>query len=294
MLTEKWIIQNRISDILRQQVFIPNGTVSKDYLTKIDFTKQGWEDIVYTEFDGLEAIGLEYNNESETIQGSPIQAGDYNVIFKFRVKGESDISILNEKNIKILINPDPKSLWKDLQSDQSDQYWKEDNAATSYQFEGKMLVVSSKRGRSHANIGSFRDDDFSFKSFPQTNWNLVSVADGAGSSKYSREASKIACNSIISCVEELIAAEVFKNFDEQVQNYQIQSDDETLRNNLNRSIYELLSKIAYQAHKDIIDTATQTENLPKDFYTTLSFVLFKNLILDMFSYPLELATAQLR
>jgi hypothetical protein len=58
MLKEKWIIQNRISDILQQQVFVPNGTVSKDYLTKIDFSKQGWEDIVYTEFEGLETIGL--------------------------------------------------------------------------------------------------------------------------------------------------------------------------------------------------------------------------------------------
>lgn len=275
MLKEKWIIQNRISDILQQQVFVPNGTVSKDYLTKIDFSKQGWEDIVYTEFEGLETIGLEYNNEFETIQGCPNQSGDFTVLFKFRVKGEPDDSVLNEKKIKIIINPDPKSLWKNIPSDSTALYWKKDQEELCTSLGDKTLVVASKRGRSHANVGSFRDDDFSFHSFDAIGWNIVAVADGAGSSKYSREASKIACSSIIDHVEEISQSTFFDNFDQQVQNYQIQSDDESLRNNLNRAIYELLSKVAFHAHKKILDTATQSEASAKDFYTTLSFVLFK-------------------
>ena len=35
------------------------------------------------------------------------------------------------KEVKLLVNPDPKSLWKNLDSNREDPYWKEDNASSS-------------------------------------------------------------------------------------------------------------------------------------------------------------------
>ncbi|MBK9225311.1 MAG: protein phosphatase 2C domain-containing protein [Flavobacterium sp.] len=64
------------------------------------------------------------------------------------------------------------------------------------------MVVASKRGRSHANVGSFRDDDFAFKDFENTGWSVICAADGAGSAKLSREGSKIAVTELLNFFSE--------------------------------------------------------------------------------------------
>jgi hypothetical protein len=56
---------------------------------------------------------------------------------------------------------DPKSLWKNIESDKS-TFWK-DNVAVQVISWTKKIVVASKRGRSHMNVGSFRDDVFCFQ-----------------------------------------------------------------------------------------------------------------------------------
>ncbi len=128
------------------------------------------------------------------------------------VKNEN--SILNEKIINIIINPDPKSLWKNIESDRSDPYWKEDDVMTSSDFLDKKIVVASKRGRSHANVGSFRDDDFAFKKINETGWSAICVADGAGGYPLTRQGSKLACDSIIKYFEENFNEEYLSEFDE--------------------------------------------------------------------------------
>lgn len=42
------------------------------------------------------------------------------------------------------------------------------------------------------NVGSFRDDDFAIHLIEDSPWSVITVADGAGSAKYSREGSRIA------------------------------------------------------------------------------------------------------
>ena len=62
--------------------------------------------------------------------------------------------------------------------------------------EGLKIFGASQRGRSHAHVGSPRDDDFSILRTDNEGWNILIVADGAGSAKFSREGSKVACESI--------------------------------------------------------------------------------------------------
>jgi hypothetical protein len=67
----------------------------------------------------------------------------------------------------------------------------EDNVAISCDFLDKNIVIASKRGRNHANVEFFRDDDFLLSKF-QRNWlSILSVSDGAGSANLSRQGSKL-------------------------------------------------------------------------------------------------------
>ena len=148
-----WKLKTRIDDILSQAVSLPNGTVNKKYETKLDFIKLGWNDVIYSEVKDLEDLGLEFSNTEELIFGTPVLSGDLKIKLFFRIEGEAEDSKLNEKTITIIINPDPKSLWKDQESDRTDPFWKEDNVSTSSDFLDKKIVIASKRGRSHANVG---------------------------------------------------------------------------------------------------------------------------------------------
>jgi serine/threonine protein phosphatase PrpC len=226
IMMEKWALKNRIRDIIEKQLIIPNATVGKPYQAILGFDKAGLNDLVYTEFEGLEENGLVYSKESEIITGNPTRSGDVKVKMKFRISGEDDNSELHEKTISLVINADPKSLWKNVPSDEGKDdewkeknYWKPDNTSVFQPLGDKHIVVASKRGRSHANVGSFRDDDFAFKDFEHTGWSIVCVADGAGSAKLSRQGSKIACDGIVEFFGETLNDEVLKEIDGIVKKY---------------------------------------------------------------------------
>src|SRR5688572_17380669 len=275
MLTEKWRLKNRIADIQQQPVSIPNGTVGKAYQAKIDFVNLKWNDIIFSELEGLDQVGLIYDNENETISGIPTQSGDVKIILRFRVDGEPEDSTLNEKIIPLIINPDPKSLWKTKDSDRDDPYWKEDNVEEFAKLGDRHIVVASKRGRSHANVGSFRDDDYAFKHYEQNGWSLVVVADGAGSAKFSRKGSEIACKAVVDYFDTNLTPEFIREFDEVLMKHHNDKTDTETGRKLSVLIYETLSKAAYYPHQKLVEFAKETETNLKDFYSTLIFTLFR-------------------
>ena len=202
LIMSKFDINNKVFEISNKQITFPNATESIPYSARLDSVKNGLEDIVYLEMEGLDAFGLVFNSETYTIEGTPIIDGDVKFIMKYRLKNEAEDSKLNEKLLSFYINKDPKKLWGNIESDKTDPFWKEDNVSVSDKLgPEKNIVVSSKRGRSHANVGSFRDDDFSFKYNEATGWSAIAVADGAGSYKYSRQGSKIACDEIVQFIQ---------------------------------------------------------------------------------------------
>ena len=274
MIMANWTLKTRIDDIILQSVSLPNGTVNKKYESKIDFIKLGWNDIIYSEIKDLEDSGLEFNNEEELLFGNPIISGDLKIKLLFRIEGEAEDSILNEKTITIIINPDPKSLWKDIESDKTDPYWKEDNVAVSSNFLDKNIVVASKRGRSHANVGSFRDDDFAFKKINETGWSFLAVSDGAGSASLSRQGSKMSCDLVLSYFEENFTGEYLKEFDENLFNHHNKTDEDSSKK-ISHFVYDNLSKAAWFVHKELEKFAIKLERPLKDLHATLIFALVK-------------------
>ncbi|WP_291151764.1 PP2C family serine/threonine-protein phosphatase [Flavobacterium sp. UBA7680] len=301
IIMNKWVLSNRITDIIQHPVQIPNGTVGKPYESKFDFIQLGWNDVILSEFEGLEEYGLQYDNESELIYGTPTQNGEFKIKLKFKVTGEAEDSVLNEKLINLIINADPKSLWKNLESDKNDPFWKADNVQEFNSIGDKHIVVSSKRGRSHANVGSFRDDDYAFNHFENTGWSVVAVSDGAGSAKASRKGSEIACQEVIHYFQNNLTKEVTNSFDELLKDFNKESNEvtdslatvpsknseianesaeveevvETTKNKIGKFIYNNLGGCAKSVYNKLEEFANKNELNIKELHSTLIFTLFK-------------------
>lgn len=262
--------EDRITDIIQQPVRVLNATVGKPYETKFDFDKFNWNDITAFEFSGLEESGLKYDEKTKQISGTPTQSGDRKIAFKFKIEGQPDDTLFNEKILTLIINPDPRRLWKNLESNKDDPYWKEDNVTLFSRIGNRHILASSKRGRSHANVGSFREDDFAFKEL-DSGWNIVVVADGAGSAKFSRKGSAIASSGVINYFMEQSS---MKEFDALLERYN-NSEDEEAQKNLNLFVYNILGKAVFQIHKQLEEFAAKEGVSLKDLSSTLVFTLFK-------------------
>ena len=272
-LMVKWKLQDRIAEIIQKPVRILNATVGKSYEAKFDFDKFGWKDITAYEFAGLEEAGLSYDEKTKQITGVPTKSGDIKFTFKFKVDGQPDDVPFNEKVITLIINPDPKSLWKNLPSDRNDPHWKEDDVTVFAPLGDRHILVSSKRGRSHANVGSFREDDFAFSDL-DNGWRIVVVGDGAGSAKISRKGSTIACNGIVDYFRDKSSIESMIEFDEMLEQHHSGSAEDSQKK-LTRFVYNNLGKAAFQVHKKLEEFAKKEGLQLKDLSTTLIFTLFK-------------------
>lgn len=273
MLMDGWKLEEKIRQMVQQPVRIPNGTVGKTYLTTLDFNQLGWNGIAQSAFLGLEELGLTYDAEKGQISGTPTQSGDLKIVFQFKLQGEADDASMHEKPLTLIINPDPKSLWKSIDSDKADPYWKEDNVTRFAPLGNRHIVVASKRGRSHANVGSFREDDFAFAPL-ENGWQIVVVSDGAGSAKLSRKGSAIACNSVIDFFSKNDTATELEQLETLAQQ---QGQQEETDKALNKAVYNCLGKAAFATHKALEAFAAENGATLKDLSATLIFTLWKKL-----------------
>ena len=163
---------------------------------------------------------------------------------------------------------------KDLTAIDNDPYWKEDNVTVFAPLNDKHILVSSKRGRSHANVGSFREDDFAFRDL-DNGWSIVVVADGAGSAKLSRKGSAIACKGIVNYfMEEAFLVKASTNSMNWYNEHKAMHDENTQKK-VNHFVYNNLGKAAFKVHKELEEFASKAGVGLKDLSTTLIFTLFK-------------------
>lgn len=272
-MINKWKERTIIEDIKAKHIVLSNGTVGKPYEFILDFAQLNLTDIGDYDIEPDEKIGITFTKAENKISGVLKEAGEHTLQFNFKLKSESEDKPFHKKGIKLIVNPDPKSLWKNLNSDKEDPYWKEDDVSAHFVFGSKKLVVGSKRGRSHAHEAKFRDDAFQFSYYSETGWGIIAVADGAGSAKYSRKGSEIACETVI---------EFFKNIDkEKIKEIEasifeiLEEATEENQKKLSRYFIEQLGKAAFAAQGKIREEAKAKNVEMRDFSTTLIFALVK-------------------
>lgn len=274
MLQKEWQIKTRVDEIIDQHVLIPNGSVNKPYNAVLDFEQLKWMDISDYQMDGLTETGLQYNSDDKTITGTPAISGDLRIIMRFRINLEDNKETWNEKQIPLIINPDPKSLWKNIASDKEAAFWKEDHVAVCAPLGNHHIVVASKRGRSHANVGSFRDDDFAFKHFITTGWSVIALSDGAGSARYSREGSRIACENVIDYFSDKKVHDRLEGLDALMEHFH-QDADPDIKKEIDQFARHEMHGAAKHVLEGLEQKALESEASLSDFHATLIFVLIR-------------------
>ncbi|QJB32110.1 protein phosphatase 2C domain-containing protein [Chitinophaga oryzae] len=273
-LMDIWQYKNRLADIQQQPVTIPNATVGKPYQATLDFRQLNWSDVTWTAIEGLEEYGLQYDPATGGIQGVPVKSGDIRLKLQFRLAGGDASAAAHEKVLPLVINPDPRSLWKSIPSDMAGPFWKADDVAEFAPLGDRFVTVASKRGRSHANVGSFRDDDYAFRHLEPSGWSVLAVSDGAGSARLSREGSRLACTGIIDYFEQFFKTAPTADIDALFGEHAAGTGTDTQKK-INRLVYDTLGKAAFAVHKKLEEFAAAQQVSIKDLHSTLIFVLLK-------------------
>lgn len=278
-MKQRLILENEIRSI---GIRVPNGTVNKPYKEEIKIPADILCHIKKMELLGVEEIGLEFKpKEGGTfiIEGMPLKCIDTKLRLCFNTY---DNDTNSEIEIPIAFNPNPRDLWRNIPSDPDIFAFHKPDYETSYVkvqdnengFKKKNIVAASQRGRSHAQEGKPRDDHFKIYHDNISDWYVLAVADGAGSAKYSRRGSEIACNAVVEHCQKLLAEN--DEFEQAVSAWIQDRENEEKRTKVTRGVIDIVFKGAVRAHESIRKVADANEDYKlKDFATTLMFAICK-------------------
>lgn len=215
----------------------------------------------------LEETGLTFENDR--IFGIPKAHSMYHLDIEFfhtEDKEHTDV-----KRVPLLVNIDPKDLWKNIPSDRNDDFYKEDEVSFQGTFLDKKIVAASKRGRSHAHEGKFREDDFAVNELP-ADWNIISVSDGAGSAVMAREGSRLAA---ISVNEFFSVSEVLTEIENNINIFYTAEVSKKERDEAKENVIRLLYQGVLHVHHELDKTALENNLSINDLHATLIFALVK-------------------
>jgi serine/threonine protein phosphatase PrpC len=293
------VVENEIKSL---QIVLPNAKEYQPYDYEV---KAPHDNMVIQSVTGLEkdihglTITVAEDGKSFKIQGTPsldffrkqsdsMPESNYELTIKYVYKGlelPDDRPVL-ERKISLIINQDPRNLWKNMDVDWDNmpepKYIKEHTQVDYVKVPAledgtpqKDIVAASKRGRSHAQEGKPRDDHFKLYHDDKTNWYVIAVADGAGSAKFSREGSRIACDTVIDyCKSQL---ENCEDFEEHINTYnEYKNDSESdARKLVGDYIYKIVGTAAFKAQKAIFAEADKQKQSSKLYATTLLLTICK-------------------
>ena len=265
--------------VKNRQMMLQNGKVAQPYHFVIDKEVIDACEIGDFWFEGLETIGLQYDKETYTIKGTPTQAGDHKIKWFYKCRTWSDDKSPLVRDITLIVTPDPRSLSNNIPTPSNVAYPKPDcdkqvvRVKDSQGFLGinkqarKDMVAASQRGRSHAHEGVSRDDDFRMSYNEKSEWYIITVADGAGSAKYSRRGSEIACRTVIDICSNLLE-DIDEELKRDIASYKSSPSEEN-RKKLGDDIYNILGSAVFKSYKNIESEAQDSSSQIRDFSTTL-------------------------
>lgn len=249
-----------------------NARQSEPYLDEIGL-EPGTAQIRLVSVDLPAELGLTCNLNMMMVEGTPKVNGEFSINIRYRWKDDPPVTERPGK-VTLYVNPDPKSLWKDLESNRSDPMWKEDEAAQIVCGQERRIIAARKRGRSHAHVGSCCDDDFHLQHNSGQGWYVAIVADGAGSAKASRQGSRVAVRTAGSFLKDALAGEAGAAVVAAAVALQAapEANRDSAQRVLHNSLYVTVGHAAHRAMKALFDEAQAKPELigsVKDLSTTL-------------------------
>ena len=142
------------NQIKAKQIVLSNGKMNQPYKFPFDISTFGIADIGDFVFVGLDAIGLTYDKETKEIIGVPTVSGDHKIKIEIKRSDWSEGKPKFARELNLTVNPDPKSLWKNLPTPTDVEYYKLDEDMLFIKVEAKNgnackdMVAASQRGRS--------------------------------------------------------------------------------------------------------------------------------------------------
>lgn len=223
-----------------------------------------------------------FDEKSNVISCKPTEAGEFEVELCVDVqKHERHVFPL-----RLTVNPDPKTLWKNLPSDQNGIYAKPDCDKAFLSCGDLSIVAASQRGRSHGQEAKPRDDDFAYNYDPDNARAVLVVADGAGYAKFSRKGSKIAVSTACEQVARSTGNDYWTEMEPHIRKWK-EAQDSVSEKTIQKSLYTVLIHAAFEAKKKIDQEAKEHEARykanynkaekfsAKDYATTLILTLAK-------------------
>ena len=253
---------------IAKQVTLPNGKVGEPYEFQFSDEVFRAEALVNIESTGLQVLGLEFDPTTRQLVGTPVLAGQHEVTLLFQYAGlEAERPQLARK-LSWYVNPDPRTLWTEQEPSEDLPHPKSHTDSLLETNGPKVLVAASRRGRSHAKDGKFREDDFRCTYLAESGWYVLAVADGAGSASMAREGSRLACEKVSQQVSDYLQSELGNKLLALIEECQAETASEAART-LKTALYELLGGAALAATKQIGQAAEETGLTSRDYATTL-------------------------
>lgn len=244
---------------------LKNASAKQFY--EFSFDMEEFPNIKIQKIGNLEETGLSFENGK--ISGTPVTNNMYHLDVQFY--HIQDQNQLETKKIQLFVNADPKDLWKNIPSDKNAAFYKLEEDSFKGSFSDKKIVVASKRGRSHAHEGKFREDDFAVNNLPE-DWNIISVSDGAGSAIAAREGSRVAT---ITINQFFSSQEILNQIDNNINIlYTVQSSSEE-QSEAQQKIINVLSESVVHVYHALEKIAAENELSLNDLHATLIFTLVK-------------------
>ena len=220
------------------------------------------KNITEPKIDAPAEFPIHWNPDKYEILCHPNQAGDF--LIHLRV-----ITTAGEKHsfaFKLIVNPDPKTLWKNIPSRQDGVYAKADCDKLFLPCGDDLSIAAAgQRGRSHAQEGRPRDDDFIAHWDAETGCAILAVADGAGSARFSRRGSLLAVQTALEKVKAALAPEFWTDMIPYIKKC-VEDRDVQARKNIQVSLYKVLVQAAWEAKTRIKEEALEhEENFFKDY-----------------------------
>lgn len=261
---------------------LPNARAGDDYRQRLEAIPVTADSVEFCELNHPAGLTLGVDRMTGIVTGTFDTPGDYPLTVVYRFTSEPEH--LRRTTLTVTVLPDPKKMWQDLPTQPDAPYWKADADCAQLVDGDFRIVAASKRGRSHAHVGSFRDDDFRIAQVAGAdgaNWQVAILADGAGSARFSRQGAAIICTQALSRLEAALQGERGVLVDDAVLAYQRDraAGEDKAALALRAVLSGVVGNAAYYAAKGIMDECAAVKDslqaVPKDYASTALIAVCK-------------------